>query len=56
MKITLKLDSDSYNSYSTESIELEASRDTDYIVLILGERKVSIDKKEFLGAVNFLCF
>lgn len=54
MKISLRLDSDSYNSYSTEEITLVASKHTDCIVIELGDRKVSVNKEDLYGAVKLL--
>ncbi|MET3209627.1 UNVERIFIED_CONTAM: hypothetical protein ABIC26_002574 [Paenibacillus sp. PvR008] len=55
MKITLNLLTDSYNSYSTETIDFQSYRDSLELTIKLGDREVCVDKQELIKSIEALC-
>lgn len=55
MKITLNLQTDSHNSYSTETIDIQSCRDSSEVTIKLGDREVSVDKLELIKSIEALC-
>lgn len=53
MKVILNLVSDSYNTYTDDTIELMAHKDQVFIQL--EDREISVRKKELLDALELLC-